>query len=381
MVAARRLVREQFGRGHHPAQRVLAQALTMMVWPFAVLVQFWQMRRFYGAEEMPIQRAPDAIWVALRHNILPAEYYAYKLWQPKRRMSIDNYLYSHEAARIFKVINRPFQMDPIGDKLAFYEMCKTHALPTPPVLAAFAPTRTLLDFESGQPPEFDLFVKPRVGLAGHGAERFRWREGAFEGECGGRISRKDLLEHLAVRARKENRTLLVQPNLSNHPDFRIETNGGLTTARLVTGHSSDGDVTAIFGFIYFARSGRITAQHGHAALIDITSGRLLAASGREGSGAKGVDPGYHNNFALISPNQPFRLPYWNAALQYAKIAHKACSNIVFVGWDIAFTPDGPMLLEGNANWSADEYQTITGLPLGHTRFAPVLAARLREIEA
>ena len=80
-------------------------------------------------------------------------------------MNIDNYLYSNEAPRLFKVLNRPSQPDPIGDKLAFHEMCKAHALPTPAVLAAFAPTGKLLDFESGRPPKHDLFVKARTGSA------------------------------------------------------------------------------------------------------------------------------------------------------------------------------------------------------------------------
>ena len=71
------------------------------------------------------------------------------------------------------------------------------------------------------------------------------------------------------------------------------------------------------------------------------------------------------------------LPDWHAALRHAKVAHRACSNIAFVGWDIAFTDHGPMLLEGNANWTADEYQSLTGEPLGHTKFATVLAARLK----
>src|SRR5262249_29306704 len=158
----------------------------------------------------------------------------------------DSYLYSHEAARIFKLLNRPLRVDPIGDKLAFHEMCIANGLPTPAVLAAFAPAGKLLDFQSGHPPERDLFVKPRVGLGGHGAERLRWREGAFESECGCRMRPQDLIEHLLARARSEERTLLVQPNLSNHPALRVKTNGALATARLVTGHSAD-NVVAIFG--------------------------------------------------------------------------------------------------------------------------------------
>jgi hypothetical protein len=381
MIDARRMVRQQFGRDHHPALRKLAQALTMTVWPLAVMVHLWQERRLSAPEEMPIRRAPGAIWAAIRHNILPGEYYAYALWQPERRMYIDNYLYSHEAARIFKFLNRKLRVDPIGDKLAFHEMCIANALPTPPILAAFAPAGKLLDFPSGQPPECDLFVKPRVGLAGHGAERFRWCEGAFESECGCRMRPQDLIDHLLARARREKRTLLVQPNLSNHPALRVKTNGALATARLVTGYSAD-DVVVIFGFIYFGRSDRIIAQHGHVALIEVATGRLVPAhvwgtnANANSSNPQAAD---RSDAGALQGQYPTPiLPDWHAAVQHVKSAHRACCNIAFVGWDIGFTHQGPMLLEGNANWSADEYQSLSGKPLGHTEFAPLLATRLKD---
>jgi putative polysaccharide biosynthesis protein len=368
MVAARSMIRRHFGRDHHPARRALARALTMIAWPVAVLIHLWRIRRSSGPKETPIRRAPGAIWAAMRHNILPAQYYAYALWLPERRMKIDNYLYCHEAARIFKLINEPLQNDPIGDKLAFWETCEVHAIPSPPVLAAFAPSGKLLEFQSGQPPELDLFVKPRVGLAGDGTERFRWRGGVFESECGRHLGRQGLVDHLAARAVNEKRTLLVQPNLSNHPNLRVQTNGALATARLVTGHSTDGNIVAIFGLIYFARSDRITVQHGRVALIDVESGRLVPAPLEDSKGGRNSNP--------QADQCDLMLPDWQAAVQHAKAAHRACTNIAFVAWDIAFTNHGPMLLEGNANWTADEYQSLTGEPLGHTQFATILATRL-----
>src|SRR5262249_44613134 len=159
---------------------------------------------------------------AIRHNVLPGEYYAYELWKPNRRTNIDNYLYSHEAPRLFKLLNRPLQPDPINDKLAFHEMCMAHKLPTPAVLAAFAATGILQDFHGGRPLERDLFVKPRLGLAGDGTERFRWHGAAFESNRGPRIKPEHLTDYLVTRARNEKRTLLVQPVLFNHSDLGIE---------------------------------------------------------------------------------------------------------------------------------------------------------------
>ena len=231
-----------------------------------------------------LKRVPGALWAAIRHNILPSEYYEYGLWQPDRRMNIDNYLYSNEAARLFKVLNRRSQTDPIGDKLAFYELCKTHGIPTPEVLAAFAPTGKLMDFQSGLPPQHDLFVKARTGAGGQGAERFRWDRVLFQSNRGCRLRPEDLGGYLANRARTENLTLLVQPALSNHPDLRSESNEALATARLVTGRSIDGEVTPIFCFILFGLADKITAHSNCVTLIDVANGRLMPAPPQDSPG-------------------------------------------------------------------------------------------------
>jgi hypothetical protein len=310
----------------------------------------------------------------MRHNVLPGEYYAYALWQPDRKMNIDNYLYSKEGPRLFKLLNRSVQPNPLDDKLAFHELCRARALPSPEILAAFTPSGKLLEFESGQPPKRDLFVKPRSGLGSGGAERLRWYGIVFESNRGFRIRPEDLCGYLATRARTENRTLLVQPALSNHPALRAGSNANLATARLVTGLSTDGDVFPICSFIYFAQTDQIIPdRYVSVTLIDVASGRLTSGP-HEISGAK-------SNHPVSDSVDAYTLPDWETALRHAKTAHRACSDFAFIGWDIAFTAQGPILLEGNANWSADEYQWLRGEPLGHTKFADILAMRLRAIEA
>jgi len=354
-------------------QRVLARVLVTAVWPIAVLLNLWEIRRSRAPEAVPIKTLPRAFWYAIRHNVVPGEFYAYALWHPGHRADIDNYLYSKEGTRLFQLLNQPLQSNPIDDKLAFYEICKARALPTPAVLAAFAPTGKLLEFESQAPPASDLFVKPRFGMGGDGSERFQGQGRFFESNLGTRLGRENLGDYLETRAREENRTLLVQPALSNHPQLGVDANGALATARLVTGISLDGHVAPLFAFIYFGRPNEIVA-HGRVAVIDIPSGRLISAPQDFPARKR------RNLRTNFGSNHTGTLPDWEALLRHAQVAHQVCSNFVFIGWDAAFTEEGPMLLEGNANWCADVYQSLCGKPLGHTQFASILAERLRDLD-
>jgi hypothetical protein len=305
----------------------------------------------------------------MRHNVPPDEYFAYALWLPERRKSIDEYLYTAEATRIFKALNRPVRRDPIGDKLAFHRMCTANALPTPAIFAAFAPTERLLPFEGGRPPESDLFVKPSVGSGGDGGECFRWVGRSFENGHGFSGGPEEFEAYLAIRAAREKRTLLVQPLLTTHADLRTGAEQALATLRLVTGLSSNGEVFAIFGYLYFAFDNRTGRPWHVSGLVDVRTGKLDSV------------PLESRSEWIFLPgqsawNEIYSLPEWDLILRYVGTAHRACSNVVFVGWDVAITEGGPVLLEGNGNWSAYTYQLLSGEPLGRTEFAAVLATRL-----
>jgi hypothetical protein len=364
------MVRWHFGRDHHPISRKLAQVLTTIAWPAVVLANLWRVREWFGPPKALLKRVPGALWAAIRHNVFPSEYYEYELWRPERRRNIDNYLYIREGPRLFKLLNRRSQIDPIVDKLAFYELCKTHGIPTPEVLAAFAPTSRLMDFRSGRPPQHDLFVKPRMGNGGLAHERFRWDGIRFQSNRGPKLKPEDLGSYLEHRARTENLTLLVQPSLSNHPSLGSGPNEALATARMVTGRSIIGAVTPIFSFILFGPD-RITAHSNCVTLIDLSTGRVMPAPVQ-------VSPVYH--YRQFHSNDAYTLPDWDATVRHVEAAHKACFNFVFIGWDIAFTLDGAMLLEGNTNWSAGTYQSLRGEPLGLTIFADILAAELDHVK-
>ena len=43
----------------------------------------------------------------------------------------------------------------------------------------------------------------------------------------------------------------------------------------------------------------------------------------------------------------FKFPYWNEAIELCKKACQEIPEMGYVGWDVAFTPEGPLFVEAN----------------------------------
>ena len=56
----------------------------------------------------------------------------------------------------------------------------------------------------------------------------------------------------------------------------------------------------------------------------------------------------------------YKLPHWNVILNYAKRAHTLFYGFHSVGWDIAVTNDGILIIEGNDNWETALLQLYDG---------------------
>ena len=49
-----------------------------------------------------------------------------------------------------------------------------------------------------------------------------------------------------------------------------------------------------------------------------------------------------------------QIPYFEAAKELVLRAHQCLYSINSVGWDVAITPYGPVIVEGNVHWGMDE---------------------------
>lgn len=71
---------------------------------------------------------------------------------------------------------------------------------------------------------------------------------------------------------------------------------------------------------------------------------------------------YENHPQTGAQIKGFQFPYWNEAIELCKKASKEIPEMGYVGWDVAFTPEGPLFVEGNEFPGHDIYQLPAHTP-------------------
>jgi hypothetical protein len=267
------------------------------------------------------------------------------------------YVGEHEFKQLARGLSTSADRAMARDKLRFHEHCRTHGLPTVPILGLLAPAGSaredlrldaerltaLLD-EHGE-----LFVKPVDGSYGEGAFRVRREEGriSFAGRSG---TSADLVAHCLARS---PRGYLVQALIRMHPDVQaIMSPKGVGTARVIT--CSAGDVRNVIGAALRITVGaNVTDNFVHGSSgnliggIDLVSGRLFSCFGARRPSAATMAP-VERHPDTGNTIVGAQLPDWDAARALVDAASASLPGLRLVGWDVAFTAAGPVLVEVNA---------------------------------
>jgi hypothetical protein len=158
----------------------------------------------------------------------------------------------------------------------------------------------------------------------------------------------------------------VQPFIENHPDIARVSNGALAALRIVTGMNQKGEAEFVATMIGLPHGVRETSVAAVLCSVDPRSGRIHLAALPDGTSvARHPDTG--------APIGGIMLPFWCESVDLVLRAHaQAFSRFAFLGWDVALTQDGPILLETNSGWGAMFHQMLDG-PLGHTAFARLVS--------
>ena len=154
---------------------------------------------------------------------------------------------------------------------------------------------------------------------------------------------------------------MLQERIVQHPALAALHESSINTVRLVTVYEG-GAVTPLVAVLRVGVGGRAVdnwSAGGLVAALDPETGRLrgrgiFKPEGPDGLRRPAVDRHPDSGVALDS----YALPDIAEAVELACRFHRDLGRPTSVGWDLAMTPDGPTVVEGNTYWNGAMFMAL-----------------------
>ncbi|WPB59214.1 sugar-transfer associated ATP-grasp domain-containing protein [Xylophilus sp. GOD-11R] len=319
------------------------------------------------------------LWtLTLRDGFDPLAYYFQELYQPGGRAEAGHYLSRCETKNGLLFVLNNLRASPHGplemkDKALFADCGRRAGLPVPPTLLQFSDGEVAWTVSRDQL-DRDLFCKQRLGRGARGAAAFRriapflWRD-----RQGVERGLDDLVQHLRTLSRKA--PLIVQPLLRNHGELADLAEQSLVTIRVLTCLDAHHQPVVTHGLLRILSKlePRWQRRAEYGVPIGLESGRLGSMTS-DRMGDCGIRYAHHPVTGRAVEGRV--LQNWPGIQALALEAHRAFAHRILIGWDIAMTDDGPVLLEGNVNLDVTFPQQAYRQAIGRSPLGPLLQHHL-----
>ncbi len=249
----------------------------------------------------------------------------------------------------------------LHNKYLFWSYLERHKIPVVPVLA-HSIEGNIYSLSNIKLVELDrFFVKATNAICGLDVFLVTVENGRF------------LLngEEIDISTIVKKHDYIFQPAIENHPEIKVINPTALNTVRLVTCRKKDRTLELFDSGAL--RTGRANVNVDNLAQGGIGIG--IDEDGRLKRYGYTYDKNYCYSKLEIHPDSNIvfegrSIPFYWESVDLVLKAHELFPNIKTIGWDVAITSDGPLLLEANHNWGVVMQQVV------HQKGA---ASRLKEI--
>lgn len=312
----------------------------------------------------------EIAYARLFFNIGPFYYSLFSLYH-KPISEWTNYILDSEANLITRRAASPAARRLITDKLAFWHWLKANALNTVPVLSYLSrlpgncppgieriSTAEAFVQVSHNYPNF-IFIKVVDGAHGLGAftANRRGNGWSFDGHT---LDARELFEY-CMHKMDYGTGWIVLPQIHPHREIAEALSpNALCTIRIVTKITRNG-VQCLFALLKIPVGDNLTDNFSEGstgnlvAPIDLATGRLEKATGS-------LNPIWPNMTSITSHPETgscipgFQLPFWTDTIETVRRAQTRLEDAPSIGWDVAITDDGPIVIEANVNYSVEIHQ-------------------------
>ncbi len=323
-----------------------------------------RIRRFLLEEVPPYIQAKDKkplfsqmkemIAIYREYGALPYHYVTHDLYKQSHSDDVLKYLPLNILGTFCATLNPSDGIDLALDKAKFSQRMHKAGLAAAEVLFVIRwngqicdPCGTTIDFsqcvERLRAEGDEVFIKPKRGMCGFAARKVSVADIATMGWDG---LRKLLYQTGGVRAQME---FVVQRVIIQHPALASIAASSVNTVRIDTYH--DGESAHVNTAVLRIGNGQSCTDNlatgGFAVKVDLTSGSLV------GNGK--LDPAFGKDEFPTHPLTGIRfdgiaLPYWAELKSLVCAAAHQMLPLRSIGWDVAITPDGPVLVEANHDY-------------------------------
>ncbi len=308
----------------------------------------------------------DNLWWLIRHGEINDFYYLYGL-DRKSGTNLGDYMDYQTFKQLRNRYNRSKQFGHysadytclLKDKFVFTTFLKSLGFPTPNLLALCC-EGTLYWMDSRQPDDpgaikklddCELFCKTLLGECADGVFPLEIREGQIYIE-----GKESSMDELMSRT---DGSFILQEKVIQHPEMSRLFPHSVNTMRIVTFHTGKG--IKIFRAILRAGTGDSTSDNwaigGVLGYINPETGKLEE---------KFMYKPSYGGFCRKHPDtgivfSEFDIPFVMEALEMTRRLHIFMYGIKSIGWDVAITEEGPVVIEANDNWEINTHQKDGGL--------------------
>ena len=330
---------------------------------FGVWLAIWKTlkwRKKYSIDYSPEKSLGYILILGLWYGIHPWNFFAYGLFERSGSEWID-FVYPQEHPNwhlLFSASQDSPSREHLSNKDVFAKILKEAGLPSIQTLLRFKKECFLRRSEIFK--SKSLFFKPVVANAMRGCFELHYESHLDKYRLVGRTWGGDWCKFddresiiACLNAQIVEVDYLVQPLLKNHPKMiDLFDTEELITLRVIT-YKNSGKPCVVY----------VVLEVPIGELEKWVLGNVIPEAGRIASShAEKAHRGYDYS-RIMEPNIGREMPLWEESKELLCRSHELFPDLTTIGWDLALTEIGPVVIEGNSNWNVFPPQSVSGRPL------------------